>query len=897
MRDASHPGAGNAVWALVAVLALATAPLQPPAGGVSANAAVTAGSPQRAIRPDRDGPYNCSSMIEPFKGTTKTYSINLKIFYPAVAAGENASANASGAPYPTVLQMPYAGSDEGAYDFISPRIVSWGFVCVVVGTNQSDGALQSGSVQDINEILDQLEADNATAGHNLRGMVDRAGFGIAGHSYGGRQSLIDGCYVPRLRAVQAMAPAIYQSELTAISPVFQKPVQIQVGRLDTGIYEISQAAFAAFGAPKAVLDLPVGHGGPFRWDLLICFFFFHLRGLDAYGTFLYGDSALDDASDLDYYLNFSLPNGSFFPPRIGISASALSPAEDQQVDFNASISGYLPPWRPNCTFNWDLDGDGAVDASGPLQMTANTSYPQARQARASIWCMMGKLRLEGNNTLSLSVMNIAPVADCGGDRTAAEDEQVVFNGSGKDTPSDLELLNYSWDFGDGCRTELGPAAGAVHAFRKAGNYTVRLTAQDDDGATGNASILVSVQNIPPSASAPGDMSVWKDSEAVLAGWGSDTPSDAASLEYRWDFGDGSMSDWGPAPRTTHIYRVSGIFRASIMARDDDGWTASSPFNVTVKNAPPWSWVLLPPDSSGYLKDEMVEFEGGGTDTSSDARSLSFCWDFGDGNRTDWGQATPAYHKYTRSGRYMAVLMARDQEGAAGNATVNLTVRNGPPVASVLSPLAPSFQEDEQVRFWAEADDSESDRPLLSFWWTIDGLRRPGRDIGLSFSRDGTHEWSLSVTDPEGAEATVKGRISVTDPAPRLTASAEPLRITAGGAVNFSACATDTSSDLDNLTFKWTFGDGSGSSDPSGAHKFDFAGDYTVNVTVEDDEGALASQSFTVTVDPAPEEPRPHEGPGPSAVLSWATLVGGASAAVAVCAALAVIARRKAKSRP
>jgi len=855
------------------------------------------GAPQRALRPDHDGPYNCSFMIEPFKGSTKTYFIRLKIFYPALAAGENASANATGAPYPTILQMPYAGSDEGAYDFVSPRIVSWGFVCVVVGTNQSDGALQSGNVQDINDILDQLERDNATPGHNLLGMVDRAAFGIAGHSYGGRQSLIDGCYVPRLKAVQAMAPAIYQSEVTAIAPVFRKPVQIQVGRLDTGIYETSQGAYAAFPPPRALMDLPVGHGGPFRWDTAISFFFFHLRALDAYGTFLYGDGALDDASNLTYFLNFSLPNGSFFPPRIDIRASTLSPAEDQAVAFNASVAGFLPPGRPNGTFNWDLDGDGSADEAGPYKTAAGRSYRQARQVRVSLWHMMGKLRLDANNTLVLAVTNLPPVAECGEDRWAAEDENIQFTGSGDDTPSDVAFLNYSWEFGDGAKTDLGPSPDAEHSFKKAGNYTVRLSAIDDDGATGNASLRVTVRNLAPTASAMGEMTVWKDSEVVFTGAANDTPSDTASLEHRWDFGDGSISDWSLAPNATHSYRVSGIFRGRFIVLDGDRAEASSHFNVTVRNAPPSAWVRIPEDSLGFLKDEEVEFSGGAADTASDSGALSFRWDFGDGNRTEWGQGSAAMHSYTRSGRYMAVLMARDREGAVGCATVNLSVRNEPPVARLISPTAPSFAEDEQVRFLAEAQDSPSDAPDLAFSWDIDGVNRSGRDIRLAFSEEGTHRFILTVTDLEGAAAVIRGTFSVSNPAPRLSASVEPKRSLAGGSINFSACATDTASDLDSLTFKWTFGDGSSSVARSAAHAFDWPGEYTVKVTVEDDEGASASQSFTVTVDAIPQKPRPHGGPGPSPVLSPAALIGAAFAAAAGIALAAIMLRRNRKKAP
>ena len=856
------------------------------------------GAPQRAAeRPDHDGPCNSSFMIEQFKGSTKSYSINLKIFYPALAAGENASANLSGAPYPTIIQMPYAGSDEGAYDFISPRMVSWGLICCVVGVNQSDGALSSGNVQDMTEILDQLERDNSTPGHNLNGMVDAGAFGIGGHSYGGRQSLIDGCYVPRIRAVQAMAPAIYQSEVNAIAPVFRKPVQIQVGRLDTGIFSTSQNAYGAFPPPKAIIDLPVGHGGPFLWDLAIAFFFYHLRALDAYGTFLYGDSALKDASNLTYYLNFSLPNGSFFPPGIMLHAGTTAPHEDELVNFTASHDGLLPLGRPNCTFRWDLDGDAIADEGGPSMLSANRSYPQARQVRVGAWYEMGKLRLDANNTLVLLVTNLPPTAQCGPGRIAAEDESVAFSGVGTDTPSDIGSLNFSWDFGDGSSSPFSPEVNASHSYGKVGNHSVRLTVRDGDGAMGTDGLQIAVSNLPPAASAVGNMTVWKDAELQFTGKGTDTPSDLSMLQYRWDFGDGAISDWSVSPGAVHTYTRSGNLSAAFMVRDGDGAEASSRFRVWVKNAAPSAYVRLPPESQSFLKDDDVEFDGGGTDTASDVSYMTFSWDFGDGNKTGWATSAGAVHSYTRGGRYNAVLRAQDPEGAVSSAAVNLTIRNEPPSVRLLSPGGSAFNEDEDVRFLAEADDSESDRQHLSFIWEIDGVIHSGRDIHRSFSTEGTHKYALKVLDHEGASTIARGSVTIINPAPNLRASLSPVKIQAGGSVNFSAGSSDTASDLENLSFSWKFGDGTGSTQDTGSHVYASPGTYMVKVTVEDDEDASAEESFTVTVDARPATPPPAGGQPASTNLSPTVIVGAVCAVAAAGLAMVFILRPRTKKAP
>jgi hypothetical protein len=111
------------------------------------------------------------------------------------------------------------------------------------------------------------------------------------------------------------------------------------------------------------------------------------------------------------------------------------------------------------------------------------------------------------------------------------------------------------------------------------------------------------------------------------------------------------------------------------------------------------------------------------------------------------------------------------------------------------------------------------------------------------------------------------------------------------AVAFNASA---SGGVPPYNYRWSFGDGNGSTVASPEHTFDQPGDYSVNVTVTDSNGTAVTGHAVVRSEPAGtlgSSPSPSRGFLGLSSAQW-TLIGGLGAAVAVTAGVVLFVRRR-----
>ena len=178
------------------------------------------------------------------------------------------------------------------------------------------------------------------------------------------------------------------------------------------------------------------------------------------------------------------------PPVANVGAGVTGSA-NSQVSFSAA--GSLDPEGDRLTYAWDF-GDQTTGVGG------EPSHTYARCGTYNVTLtVFDNFGLEDSAattaTISGSGVN-PPTANAGGvagtyNGTLASNIQ--FDGSAS-TDSDCDIVNYSWDFGDGT---TGVGATPLHAYALAGGYVATLTVTDTDGLMTSSSVNVTIVDTGP----------------------------------------------------------------------------------------------------------------------------------------------------------------------------------------------------------------------------------------------------------------------------------------------------------------------------------------------------------------------------------------------------------------
>lgn len=490
----------------------------------------------------------------------------------------------------------------------------------------------------------------------------------------------------------------------------------------------------------------------------------------------------------------------------------------------------------------DDNPTGTPGDSNAVQATVKDNFGATATGSASIFV----------SNVAPSNLQIAPLGTI--DENSIATLQLTF-----DDPGTLDTHTVEVDWGDGFQT-VGPATGntfsADHVYADDGQYTVQVRVEDDDGGVGLNSTEITVRNVAPKLTVVGTQTFDEGEAFYITDLATFTdpgfnnplnrfdPANGGetmeSFTYIIDWGDGSLVNFGaatidqlgsPGVETAgsfdgfHLYADNGIYTVQVALLDDDGGVARESFQVIVGNVDPTLAGTMPvpmvlEGQSFTLSSLGVRIEDPGFDNprnplqpgGSQETFTVGTIDWGDGttpdvlaigSRTNGGHYVPTTaellhtpHTYADNGSYTVTVQIADDDGGMVARSFTIKVENVAPALSLTG--------DPQI----------VDEGSLLTIANLGTLTDPGFDNPLAFPAT-METFSYSIDWGDGTVETGQLPVSIVPGSPGAPTT---------GSLAASHTYTDNNTDLlGNII------------------------DYTVTVTLTDDDGGTTVETIGVTV--------------------------------------------------
>jgi hypothetical protein len=219
--------------------------------------------------------------------------------------------------------------------------------------------------------------------------------------------------------------------------------------------------------------------------------------------------------------------------------------------------------------------------------------------------------------------------------------------------------------------------GTTSAFSKslsAGTHVISLSVTDDHKQTTVAKVTITVkQDTNPTAIMTAKPLVILKGEKVDFDAKGSSDKEGPIAEFQFDFGDQTALSWLKAPTTSHVYKTTGSFDATVMVKDNKGLLSNVSEKVTIK-------VGERPNAAVKVDLPFVKVNKPVTISAADSKDndgtiVAYYFDYGDNTNSGWVNSSSITKTYAKIGDYNVAIKVKDSDGyeSTNVATVKVVV--------------------------------------------------------------------------------------------------------------------------------------------------------------------------------------------------------------------------------
>ena len=601
------------------------------------------------------------------------------------------------------------------------------------------------------------------------------------------------------------------------------------------------------------------------------------------GTYtIYGQVSDKDGGYTNYERTVVVNNVA--PSGLTLTPSATMIHENGSVSLTGGFEDPGSLDLHDLTINW---GDGSATETVHLGGGVTTfgglthTYLDNRPADAPFTITARVTDQDGASTTQTSplvVQNLAPVptiTSIGSVRL--EGTTIAVEGTATD-PGTLDTLTYAWAGYKGTSlTAFATGAGSSWSFTPDddGSYRIVLTVTDKDGASTEASEIINVANVAPTAALANNGPISEGHSATVTfSTGSDpSPVDLAS-GLRYSFAlmasglPGTYAGASTNPSSSFAFDDDGFYTVYGRVFDKDGGSTTYSTIVQVTNTDPIATGLAGAAALDEGQTKAYELAGVTDASTADASNLHYSFALSeaglDSTYAAAGSTNAFSHLFADNGTYTVYGRVLDKDGGASTYSLVVTVANVAPTPSIVS-IGSTRLEGTAIAVTGSATDPAGANDTLTYAWQVfkGGVAYASgsgvSQTGFSFTPDdnGSYQIVLTVSDEDGGSTAVNQTITVANVAPTV-AIAGSAAGAQGVGLSFQSVGVQDPSPLDTaagFTYAWQVSrDGTpvnlagiATNGPNLAFIPTESGTYRITLTATDKDGGATTAQRMVEV--------------------------------------------------